>query len=181
VPLTATLFHYGAFSEGDVLATRSAVIAYSAGLVGLILVKVLAPGFYAQQDIRTPVRIAVMTLALTRGMNLVLIWPLKHVGLALAIALGACFNAALLYRTLRRRGIYQPQPGWGIFLLKIAIAVYAMAMMLWFSSGQPADWLGASAVQRAAWLCAVVTLGAATYLGALFALGFRLRDFVKRA
>jgi putative peptidoglycan lipid II flippase len=181
VPLTATLFHYGAFSEGDVLATRSAVIAYSVGLVGLILVKVLAPGFYAQQDIRTPVRIAVVTLVLTQLMNLVLIWPLKHVGLALAIALGACFNATLLYRALRGRGIYQPQAGWAAFLLKVAIAVYAMAMVLWLSAGQPADWLVAGPAKRAAWLCGVVTLGAATYLGALLMLGFRLRDFAKRA
>jgi len=101
--------------------------------------------------------------------------------LALAIALGACFNATLLYRALRGRGIYQPQAGWAAFLLKVAIAVYAMAMVLWLSAGQPADWLVAGPAKRAAWLCGVVTLGAATYLGALLMLGFRLRDFAKRA
>ena len=181
VPLTATLFHYGAFSVNDVFATRAAVVAYSAGLVGLILVKVLAPGFYAQQDIRTPVRIAVITLITTQAMNLVLIWPLKHVGLALAIALGACLNAALLYRTLRRRGIYLPQAGWAVFLLKVLIAVYAMAMVLWLSAGVPGEWLQAGAAERAARLAGVVTLGGVTYLAALYVLGLRVGDFVKRA
>ena len=181
VPLTATLFQYGAFSAADVLATRAAVIAYSAGLVGLILVKVLAPGFYARQDIRTPVRIAVVTLVATQLMNLALVWPLEHVGLALAISLGACLNAALLYRTLRRRGIYLPQPGWGAFLLKVLVALYGMVMVLWLASGETGDWLYAGPAQRAAWLAGLVVLGAGTYFAALWAFGFRVRDFVKRA
>jgi putative peptidoglycan lipid II flippase len=180
VPLTATLFQYGAFSASDVFATRSAVVAYSVGLAGLILVKVLAPGFYAQQDIRTPVRIAVITLVATQVMNLIFIWPLKHTGLALAIGLGACLNAALLYRGLRRRGIYHPQPGWGGFLLKIGVAVYAMGTLLWYMAGEPATWLVASAVERAARLALVVALGAAGYFAVLWLLGFRLRDFARR-
>jgi putative peptidoglycan lipid II flippase len=181
VPLTATLFHYGAFSAGDVLATRSAVIAYSVGLTGLIMVKVLAPGFYAQQDIRTPVKIALVTLAATQLMNFMFIWPLKHAGLALAIGLGACLNAALLYRALRRRGIYTPQSGWPVFLLKIAVAVYAMATVLWITAGVPGDWLAAGAATRAARLAWVVAAGAGTYFAALWILGFRLRDFSRRA
>jgi hypothetical protein len=97
-PLVTTLFHYGEFTAADVMATRRAVVAYSVGLVGLIVVKVLAPGFYARQDIRTPVKMAVAALLATQLMNLVFVWPLRHAGLALAIGLGACFNAALLYR-----------------------------------------------------------------------------------
>ena len=112
--------------------------------------KVLAPGFYARQDIRTPVRIAVVTLVATQLMNLALVWPLEHVGLALAISLGACLNAALLYRTLRRRGIYLPQPGWGAFLLKVLVALYGMAMVLWLASGETGEWLYAGPAQRAA-------------------------------
>lgn len=180
VPLTATLFHYGAFSASDVLATRSAVIAYSVGLTGLILVKVLAPAFYAQQDIKTPVKIALVTLAATQVMNFIFIWPLKHVGLALAIGLGACLNAALLYRGLRRRGIYEPQAGWSVFLLKIAVAVYAMTAVLWLTAGVPSEWLEAEAGARAARLTWVVAAGAGTYFAALWLLGFRLRDFSKR-
>jgi len=180
VPLTTTLFHYGEFSANDVYATRSAVVAYSVGLAGLILVKVLAPGFYARQDIRTPVKIAIVTLVATQGMNLILVWPLKHAGLALAIGLGACLNAMLLYRGLRRRGIYVPQPGWPVFLFKILIAIYAMAATVWLMSGNSAEWLANSAWQRAFWLAGVVIAGAASYFASLWLLGFRLSHFSRR-
>ncbi|OGA54656.1 MAG: murein biosynthesis integral membrane protein MurJ [Betaproteobacteria bacterium RIFCSPLOWO2_12_FULL_62_13] len=179
VPLTATLFHYGAFSAGDVLATRRAVIAYSVGLTGLILVKVLAPGFYARQDIKTPVKIAIITLGATMVMNFIFIWPLKHAGLALAIGLGACLNSALLYRALRRRGIYTPQAGWPTFLLKVAVAVYAMGSVLWLTMGASGEWLTAGAAQRAARLAWVVITGAASYFAALWLLGLRVRDFAR--
>jgi len=181
VPLVATLFHYGAFGPDDVYATRRAVIAYSIGLVGLVLVKVLAPGFYARQDIRTPVRIAVATLLLTQVMNVIFIWPLQHAGLALAIGLGACFNAALLLRGLLRRAIYSPGAGWPGFLLRLAIAVYAMASVLWLIAGSDASWLAMSAGGRAAQLAGVVVAGAASYFAALWLLGFRVRDFTRRA
>ncbi len=180
VPLTATLFQYGAFSASDVLATRDAVIAYSVGLTGLILVKVLAPGFYARQDIKTPVRIAIVTLLATQAMNFILVWPLKHAGLALAIGLGACLNAGLLYRTLRRRAIYTPEAGWAVFLLKVGIAVYAMVTVLWLTIGTPTEWLIAGVAQRAGRLAWVVAAGAASYFVALWLLGFRVRDFARR-
>ena len=181
VPLVATLFHYGAFGAEDVFATRRAVMAYSVGLVGLVMVKVLAPGFYARQDIRTPVRIAVVTLVLTQILNFALIWPLQHAGLALAIGLGACFNAAMLLRGLRRRDIYRPEPGWPIFLLKLALAVYAMAAVLWLASGTDASWLVMGGAARAFHLGWIVVLGAVTYFLALWLLGFRLGDFSRRA
>jgi putative peptidoglycan lipid II flippase len=150
------------------------------GLVGLVMVKVLAPGFYARQDIRTPVRIALVTLGVTQLMNLTFIWPLQHAGLALAIGLGACFNAALLLRGLRRRDIYLPQPGWSVFLFKLATAVYAMSAVLWLASGTDATWLAMSATERAAQLVWVVVLGAAAYFAALWLFGFRPRDFDRR-
>ena len=181
VPLVTTLFHYGEFTASDVMATRRAVVAYSVGLVGLVVVKVLAPGFYAQQDIRTPVRMAVVALVVTQVMNFLFIWPLQHAGLALAIGLGACFNAALLYRGLRSRAIYTPQPGWPVFVTKLAIAVGTMGAMLWIASGTAAEWLAAGAAARALRLTGVVALGAASYFGSLWLLGFRLADFSKRA
>lgn len=180
VPLTATLFQYGAFSASDVYATRSAVIAYSVGLTGLILVKVLAPGFYAQQDIRTPVKIAVVTLAATQLMNLIFIWTLKHVGLALAIGLGACLNALMLYRGLRARAIYEPGKGWGGYLFKVAFAVSVMALILWWVSGSSAWWIEARGTERALRLTLVVLAGAGAYFFALWAMGFRPRDFSRR-
>ena len=181
VPLVATLFHYGAFDAADVFATRRAVLAYSLGVIGLVMVKVLAPGFYARQDIRTPVKIAIVTLALTQVMNFAFIWPLQHAGLALAIGLGACINAALLLRGLLRRDIYRPQPGWPVFLLKLAIAVYIMGAMLWLASGSDASWLAMGAATRAVNLTGVVLLGAASYFMVLWLLGFRLADFSRRA
>ena len=181
VPLVATLFHYGRFGEHDLLMTRQALIAYSVGLLGLILVKVLAPGFYARQNIRTPVRIAIVTLIATQLMNAALIAPLKHTGLALAIGLGACLNAGLLYRQLRRHGIYQPQPGWGMFALKVAAALAAMALALWLAMGPVPWWLAASGTMRAAAVTGLVLLGGAAYFASLWLLGFRLGDFSRRA
>src|SRR4051812_4727290 len=126
MPLIATLFHYGRFTAQDAWMTREALVAYSIGLVGMILVKILAPGFYARQNVATPVRIGILTLAATQALNLVLIGPLKHAGLALAIGLGACLNAFLLYRTLRKLDIYIPQPGWLGYALKVGVSVLAM-------------------------------------------------------
>src|SRR6266436_7546095 len=166
VPLVTTLFHYGQFGERDVWMTRQALVAYSAGLLGLILVKVLAPGFYARQNIRTPVRIAIVTLIATQLMNAALIVPLKHAGLALAIGLGACLNAGLLFLQLRRHGIYRPQPGWGAFALKVAAALAAMAVVLWLAMGPAPWWLGASGTMRAVAISGLVLLGGAAYFGA---------------
>ncbi len=180
VPLIATLFHYGQFSGHDVLMTRNALVAYSVGLLGLILVKVLAPGFYARQNIRTPVRIAIIALIATQVMNLAFVGWLQHAGLALAIGLGACLNAGLLYYKLRQFEIYSPMPGWALFTLKIVIAVVAMCSCLRFAAGPDAPWLAASAVTKILRLTGVVFVGAITYFAALWALGFRLRDFVQR-
>jgi putative peptidoglycan lipid II flippase len=180
VPLITTLFHYGAFAERDVWMTRQALMAYSVGLLGLILVKVLAPGFYARQNIATPVRIGVLTLVATQALNAALIVPLAHAGLALAISLGACLNAALLYRGLRSRGVYLPEPGWRAFLFKVLVAVTAMCCALWLAAGPASWWLDSRGFGRVAGLCAVVALGAAVYFGCLRLLGFKVRDFARK-
>lgn len=179
MPLITTLFVHGAFSIADAHATRSALMAYSVGLLGLILVKVLAPAFYARRDIRTPVKVAVGTLVITQLLNLAFIGPLAHAGLALATGLGACINASALHYLLCKRGIHVPQPGWGKFLLKLTVAVLAMAAALWFAAGEPQRWLAASATVRVVWLTGVVTLGAGVYFVALWLMGFRLRDFAR--
>ncbi|MGZ8228555.1 MAG: murein biosynthesis integral membrane protein MurJ, partial [Burkholderiales bacterium] len=177
VPLITTLFQYGAFSAEDTLATRNAVIAYSVGLVPLVLVKVLAPGFYGRQNIKTPVKVAIVSLVATQAFNLILIWPLRHAGLALAISLGACVNAGLLFVLLRRHAIYMPQSGWLAFALKLLAAVCAMAIVIWFASGSTSVWLNAGGAERMAHLAVVIVAGAGTYFLALWALGFRLRHF----
>lgn len=181
VPLITTLFHYGAFSVEDVLMTERALVAYSIGLIGLILVKVLAPGFYARQNIKTPVKIAVVTLVATQLMNLAFIIPLQHAGLALAIGLGACLNAGILYSKLRTYNIYQPLPGWRLFLLRVSVALTVMGAGIWLLAGGDAEWLTATAVERATKLTLIVLLGAASYFASLWLLGMRLRDFSRQS
>lgn len=180
-PLLATLFQHGAFGANDVLQTRQALVAYSIGLTGLILVKVLAPGFYARQDIRTPVKIALLTLCLTQAMNLLFVGWLKHAGLALSIGLASCFNATLLYRGLRKRGSYHPAPGWPAFLLKLVAALTALAATLNYGMGAQQDWLTGNTPQKIIHLGLLVTGGGFIYLFTLWALGLRLAHFTRRS
>lgn len=183
VPLIATLFFHGAFSADDVFRTREALLAYTVGLTGLILVKVLAPGFYARQNVRTPVRIALISLLATQAMNLAFVlWlDLGHAGLALSIGLAACLNAGMLYLGLRRHNIFTPQPGWGPFVLKLALAMVVMALALWFGMGKETAWLQVGMLDRTIHLSWLVALGMAAYFATLWILGFRLRDFKRRA
>lgn len=181
VPLITTLFHHGAFTANDVFRTRDALVAYSVGLLGLILVKVLAPGFYARQNIRTPVRIALLTLFVTQVLNLLLIGWLQHAGLALAIGLAASLNATLLYRGLRQRGIYTPQPGWPLFYGRLAFALLSMGTALWFVIGPTVDWLNWHLGERLLRLSVAVGFGASVYFATLWIAGFRLRDFKRSA
>lgn len=181
VPLITTLFHHGAFTANDVFRTRDALVAYSVGLLGLILVKVLAPGFYARQNIRTPVRIALLTLFVTQVLNLLLIGWLQHAGLALAIGLAASLNATLLYRGLRQRGIYTPQPGWPLFYGRLAFALLSMGTALWFVIGPMVDWLNWHLGERLLRLSVAVGFGASVYFATLWIAGFRLRDFKRSA
>lgn len=183
VPLLATFFQYGAFAAHDVLMTRNALVGYSVGLIGLILVKILAPGFYARQNIKTPVKIGIVTLLATQAMNLLFIFvmDLQHAGLALSVGLGACLNSAILFYFLRKHGIYTPEPGWLKFSLKLGLALLALGLMLWFGMGTEQSWLDGSGWSRILRLSALVAGGVATYFAVLFALGFRPRDFSKRA
>lgn len=181
-PLTATLFHYGKFDAQAVMMTARALIAYGVGLIGLILVKILAPGFYAKQDIRTPVKIAVAVLVATQLMNLVFVPWIALAGLALSIGLGACMNAICLFIGLRHRGLYTPQPGWSAFVVKLTGALFLMGgVALWTSSHF--DWLALQAqplMRFFALLGVLLTCGVA-YFGALFLMGFDLKTFKRVA
>ncbi len=179
-PLMATLFHHGDFTGNDVLMSRAALIAYSIGLTGIILVKVLAPGFYARQNVKTPVKIAVVTLVIVQLLNLLFVPLFKHAGLALSIGLGACVNAGMLYFFMRRQGFFHPQPQWLVFLLKLIVALCAMGAVVWWTSGSETEWLTMTTWAKCLKLSWVVTLGAAIYFAALWVMGFRLRDFSRR-
>ena len=178
VPFTATLFHYGKFSVVDVAMTSNALVAYGVGLIGLIVVRILAPGFYAKQDIRTPVKIAVVVLVLTQLMNLLFVPLYAHAGLALSIGIGACGNAAILNFMLRKRGIYQPQSGWKVFFLKVGAALVLLAgVSMWIAARF--DWIALQAhpLARMGALALVMIVCGIVYFGALFAMGFRIQDF----
>ncbi len=179
VPLISTLFFYGKFTLTDLWMTREALLAYSLGLLGLIMVKVLAPGFYARQNIRTPVKIALFTLFATQLMNLAFIWQLRHAGLALSIGLGACLNAGLLFYHLRKHDIYHPQPGWQKFFLQVAAALAVMGGVLWFAMGAEEVWLKGGIVSRVVHLSWTVAAGAAAYFAALTLFGVRIKDFIR--
>ncbi|MBB3324336.1 MULTISPECIES: murein biosynthesis integral membrane protein MurJ [Atlantibacter] len=179
-PLIAALFQYGKFTAFDADMTQRALIAYSVGLMGLIVVKVLAPGFYSRQDIKTPVKIAIVTLIMTQLMNLAFIGPLKHAGLSLSIGLAACLNASLLYWQLRKQKIFQPEPGWARFLIRLIIAVLVMAgALIGMMMVMPAWDLG-TMPYRILRLLAVVIVGVVAYFATLAVLGFRVRDFARR-
>ncbi|MGV8934717.1 MAG: murein biosynthesis integral membrane protein MurJ [Gallionellaceae bacterium] len=180
VPLLSTFFQGGAFAAHDVLMTRNALVGYSVGLLGMLLVKVLAPAFYARQDIRTPVKIGIITLTATQLMNLMFIPMFQHAGLSLAIGLGSCLNSGILFYLLRKRGIFQPEPGWLKFFIKVCIALLALGLVLWYGMGLERDWLLTRGWVRIIHLSWLVTLGAVVYFAVLGVLGFRIKDFSRR-
>lgn len=180
-PMVAVLYHYGQFGAADVAKTVQAVMGYGAGLLGIIGVKILAPGFYARQDVRTPVKVAVAVLFLTQMMNLLLVPWLGHAALALSIGLGAMVNAAWLLRGLRQRKVYVPAAGWGGFGLRVVAATGVLGIGLWWAA-RAIDWIGLrdSSLLRAAWLAAILAGGAAAYFLTLRLLGLDLRAFARR-
>ncbi|HEX6362356.1 MAG TPA: murein biosynthesis integral membrane protein MurJ [Albitalea sp.] len=186
--LIAVLYHYGQVTAVDVDKSRWALMGYGVGLIGLVAVKILAPGFYARQDIRTPVRIAIAVLALTQLMNLAFVpwlhqrFGLGHAGLALSIGLGATLNAAWLFAGLRRRGSYVPSPGWGAFALRVVAATAALALALGWA-GVAFDWiaLGEQRLLRMGMVAACLAGAALLYFGILWATGLKVREFVRRA
>ena len=180
IPLISTLFYYGAFTKTDIVMTQYALIAYSIGLVGLILIKILAPAFYAQQNVKTPVKIALFTLFCTQFMNLIFIGYLKHTGLALAIGLGACINAGLLFYHLRKGKIFKLGDGWLMFLLKIIFASFIMALGLFYFKGTVDLWVNYSALYRFAHLISLIFFGAALYFTTLRLCKLDISEFFKK-
>jgi putative peptidoglycan lipid II flippase len=178
----AVLFQGGRFGASDVALTARALTGYAVGLLGLIAVKILAPGFYARQDIKTPVKIAVIALVATQVANVILVPLLAHAGLAYSVSIGALVNAAMLYAGLLRRGLYAPAKGWPAFIAKIMLALAVLALVLWFGNRQ-INWLAlqSDGVLRAALLAGLMAVGAAAYGVVLLVLGFRPRDFMARA
>jgi putative peptidoglycan lipid II flippase len=190
-PLTVVIFHYGRFTDFDAAMTRAALMAYAFALLGWSLVKVLAPGFFARQDTRTPMRSAAQSLGVTIVLNLIFLavaWsqgmlhrPGLHLALAATNGVGAMFNAWSLYRGLRRDSVLKPAPGWGRLWAQILGANLAMAALLWWLGGDLQGWLDASVTQRILRCALCVGGGGAAYFAVLYALGLRYRHLAMRA
>ena len=179
-PLVATLFHYGVFTNNDVQQVTTPLMGYGVGLVGLIAIKILAPGFYASQDIKTPVKIAIAVLIITQLLNIALVPLFAHAGLALAISIGALINALWLLIGLIKRGSYQPLPGWGKFIAQVVFASALLGLLLWWSAGV-VDWtaLRSDIFKRIMLLAGVLIASAAIYFIALLVSGVKIKTLLK--
>ena len=174
-PLLAALFLYGDFTRFDVEMASLSLRAYALGILAFMFIKILAPGFFARQDTKTPVKIGIIAMVANMVLNLMLVWHFKHMGLALATALSAWLNAGLLYYGLRERGVYQPGPGWTMMLIRFAIAGAVMAAVVYWLAGQTPVWFEGRALARAGWLAILVPTGAISYVMVLLLLGMRMR------
>jgi putative peptidoglycan lipid II flippase len=176
----ATLFHYGVFNNNDVQQVTTPLMGYGVGLIGLIAIKILAPGFYASQDIKTPVKIAISVLIITQLLNIALVPMLAHAGLALAIGLGALINALWLLIGLIKRGSYTPLPGWGKFIAQVVFASALLGILLWWSAGY-VDWtaLKSDIFKRIMLLAGVLVASVAIYFIALLVSGVKIKTMLK--
>lgn len=174
-PLMSTIFYHGEITAYDVGKMSLSLQAYASGLLAFMLIKVLAPGFYARQDTKTPVRIGIQAMAVNMLLNLLLVYPLQHTGLALATALSAFYNAFMLYYVLRKQGVYNHQSGWPAFLLKVLAANMALVSVIAVLMGPTLQWLEWGNLDRVIWLSVIVVAGVFTYFAVLLGVGLRPR------
>lgn len=185
-PILYTLFQYGKMTPGDVTMSALSLRAYTAGLLAFMLVKVLAPGFYSRQDMKTPVRIGIIAMVANMVLNLLFVlplhhyWQVGHVGLAMATTTSSFLNAWLLYRGLRRQDVFQPRQGWGMYWFRIILATATMVAALLYLLPATEFWAGADAWQRLLALIPLVLAGAGTYFLILFVGGLRPRALLDK-
>ena len=184
-PILSTLFEYGKTTAGDIAMASLSLKAYASGLLAFMLIKVLAPGYFARQDTKTPVKIGIIAMLVNMVFNLLLVvpfhfyWQIGHVGLALATSLAAFLNAGLLYRGLRKKQHYQPLTGWGLYLVRVLSANIAMLVALLFMLSLFGNWSDISAMSRVVNIGFVCASGLLVYVSVLLSIGFRLRDIKK--
>lgn len=183
-PILLTLFHGGEFQRFDAQMAAIALVAYAAGLPAFGYVKILSPGYFARQDTRTPVKIALRAMAVKLALNLALVTPLylhdvswAHAGLALGTSLAAWVQSAMLYRGLRRDEAYRPQRGWGRLLAQLGLASAIMAAALVTVTPGFDQWVDYSIWRRALTLCALILPAAGVFFAVLWLSGVRLGHF----
>jgi len=179
-PMMATLFHSGEFTGEDVNMAARALMAYALGLTAFMGIKVLAPGYYARQDMRTPVRIAVIAMGANVAFSLLLMFPLGHTGLALATTISAGVNAGLLLRGLLREGVFRPRAGWNALLARSVGACLVMGLLVAWGCGDTPQWLDMGTWERILRLLGWILVGGAAYALSLFVFGIRRRHLLSR-
>ena len=174
-PLMATIFYHGEVTAYDVGKMTLSLQAYATGLLAFMMIKVLAPGYYARQDTKTPVKIGIQAMVVNMVLNLALVVPFQHAGLALATSLSAYYNMAMLYYGLRKQGVYQPQAGWMRFGVIMLLANTALAGVALWLMGDAQAWLDWETMQRIGWMSLIVVAGIAVYFAVMVLAGLRMR------
>ncbi|EKD71394.1 MAG: hypothetical protein ACD_46C00194G0008 [uncultured bacterium] len=177
-PMLSTLFQYGRFDAHSVLMSRQSLTAFAIGITPFMLVKVLAAGFYAKHDMRTPVRIGVIAMVTNILLNVMLIWPLAHAGIALATSLAALINTSCLFYFLKKRGYYRPRDGWKLFSIRIIAANLVLGIWLWIGAGDINTWLTQHAMWRFSHLAFLLLSAVAIYFISLWMTGIRLHHLL---
>jgi putative peptidoglycan lipid II flippase len=177
-PLLSTLLQYGHFDGHAVMMARQSLSAFAIGIAPFMLIKILAAGFYAKQDMRTPVRIGIFAMVSNMIFNVILIWPLKHAGIALATSLASLLNTGFLYYFLRKKGIYQPREGWKFFAFRLGFANMLLAIWLWFGAGDMQDWITHHGAWRAMHLMVLLSSAVLVYFVGLWLAGVRPRHLL---
>ena len=175
MPLMATIFYHGEVTAYDVGKMTLSLQAYAVGLLAFMMIKVMAPGYYARQDTKTPVKIGIQAMVVNMVLNLILVFPLQHAGLALATSLSAYYNLYMLYHGLRKAGVYQPQPGWSRFLIMLALSNAALIGVSVWLMGSPEAWLEWDTWTRIGTMSLIVVAGMVIYFAVLIAGGLRKR------
>ncbi len=177
-PMLSTLFQYGRFDGYSVIMARKSLTMFAIGITPFMLVKVLAAGFYAKQDLRAPVRIAVLAMMVNTILNIILIWPLHHAGIALSTSLAALVNTGCLYYFLRERGFYHPREGWRLFMLRLVFANIILAAWLWLGAGDLSMWINSHVMWRIEHLAFLLISAVLIYFAALWLAGMRLHHLL---
>lgn len=177
-PLLSTLFQHGHFDGHSVMMARQSLSMFALGIAPFMLVKILASGFYAKQDMRTPVKVGIWAMVSNMVFNVILIWPFKHAGIALATSLSAMLNAGCLFYFLYNRKIYQPRAGWLFFGYRLLFSNTVLALWLWFASGEVQEWITQKWVWRGEHLFFLLISSAVVYFASLWLSGLRPRDML---
>ena len=178
-PLLLTLFQYGEFTALDAHQASLSLMAYGLGLLPFIFIKVLAPGYYARQDTKTPVKIGIIAMVTNMVLNIILMMQFAHVGLALATSLSAMLNAGLLFIGLRKLGVYSPVAGWGKFIVKLIIANTSLLILLMLLTPIENEWLAWTVWQRFGVLFGLIMGTAIIYFTVLAIVGVNIKSLLK--